>query len=137
MTSNLMVNIEYPTKVDPKVAKTYYRVNDELKDIISKSGFEDQFINSFLTRMKFIDTLGRNCLKTDNFEQLENTFVLAIKFKKQLNLRITFNFIKDNGKDKFVFLYPFLEKNNNNSGKDSYKKAIKISEKRFNEIISK
>ncbi|WP_028828467.1 hypothetical protein [Proteocatella sphenisci] len=121
MNDNLIQKIEYPGESE---IYGYRDFNSELMSIVKKSGKQKEIA---LGIRKYYDMLGKMSLqeliRNKHFEKLKDTKhdLYCIRFLKQLNLRIIFIFMEDDGRK--VLIHAFSEKN-----KSDYKIAIKKSE---------
>lgn len=123
--------ILYPEEFNSNKILVHPKFEEELKDILEKSGFKQQFIRLFRQRLRFLDERGVSCIqKSDWFELLKNTNGLySIKLKSTKNIRIIFKFTDYSKKNISILLCTFEEK----VTKD-YKIAISIANERFEEI---
>ncbi|KRQ86532.1 hypothetical protein ABG79_01741 [Caloramator mitchellensis] len=124
-------NIIYPEQFNTHKILIHQKCQEELMDILEKSGFKQKFNSLYRQRLKFLEERGTECYqKFDWFEILKNTNGLyAMRFKSLKNLRIIFKFTDDNRKNIAILLCSFEEKS-----KKDYKEAIVQANKRFEEI---
>lgn len=122
---------EYPTGRKMGYIYAHVKLIDELKKILKKSGYENDFKHKFRSRLKFLMENEENCfLKSDWFEHLKGTDGLhAIRVIGVRNIRVLFIQMKLDGRQRAVLLTAFEEKN-----KKDYVKAIAIAENRIEEI---
>ncbi|MBN2285845.1 MAG: hypothetical protein JXQ26_03220 [Tissierellales bacterium] len=124
-------NILYPFELNNANIKSYYKLDEELRDIIEESGSRETFIRLYRQRLKFLgDRKYRAIDKRDWFESLKNEKDLyAIKIKNKLNIRIVYTMMKIKDIDFIILLSVFKEKD-----KKDYEKAIRTARKRMGEI---
>ena len=111
----------------------YYKLNDELKDMIERSGYKNQFIVKYRKSLRFLEALKTRCYlgNSDLFEKLLNEDNLySIRLFGNKNIRILFSFITIEGFNKAILLNAFEEKN-----KSDYEKAKLIARSRRDSII--
>lgn len=122
----------YPEQFQSNRIFTHSEFEQELKDVLERSGYKQKFISMFRQRMKFLEDNWYQCnRKRDWFEILKKTDGLySIKFKGQKNIRIIFKFIGYKNRDIALLLCIFEEKNS----KNNYKEAIHIAQKRLSDI---
>ncbi|MCP2239498.1 hypothetical protein [Thermoanaerobacterium thermosaccharolyticum] len=129
-------NIIYPEQFCSTRIYTHPEFEEELKNILEYSGYKEKFIRMYRQRLKFLQEYQNQCYKKkDWFEILKKTDGLySMKFKGSKNLRIIFKFVGYNKQNIALLLCTFEEKNSKNNSKNSYKEAINIAEKRFDDI---
>jgi len=132
----VLCRITYPEEVDNSNILTHPKFDEELKNILEKSGFKLKFVNLFRQRLRFLGERWKNCiLKKDWFEILKVTNeIYSMKFRSQKNIRILFTFTGYEEKEIALLVCSFEEKNVKNKNKDSYNKAIEVANKRLKEI---
>lgn len=123
--------IIYPEKFSSGKIMAVNEVDDELSDLLERSGMKEFYIRQLRQRYKFLLERGHQCiLKRDWFESLKNEKDLyALKVKGTINLRILFCF---ETKDKHilpVFLVAFNEKN-----VSDYDNPKKLARKRMEDM---
>lgn len=126
--------VYYPIRFFSKKVFYHPEFENELRNLIEKSGFEGKFTPLFRQRLLFLEERMERCtLKSDWFEKLKNADDLfAIRFnRKNKNIRIIFTFTDSSRKQIAVLLCNFEEK----SGKD-YIKSVKLAAKRRTEILA-
>lgn len=124
--------ILYPEKYESEYIYTYAVFNEELRDIIGKSGYEKDFKIKYCKSLRFLENLKRNCIMNSNlFEKLVNAEELySVILKGIMNIRIIFDFQIFNGKEVAILYTCFVERKT----KD-YEKAINIAILRRLEIF--
>ncbi|MGV8147071.1 MAG: hypothetical protein ACLKAK_11525 [Alkaliphilus sp.] len=116
----------------------YERFNDELKNIIAKSGNKNDFVRKYRRNLRVLEEYRQNCVKHKCFEKLKKSnSIFSMRLTGIMNIRILFFFLVIEGQEKMVLLYPFQEKNNKKHSKDSYGDAIPIASRRTEEIERK
>jgi hypothetical protein len=128
--------ILYPEQFNTSKIFTYPKFEEELKDILEKSGFKNKFVRLYRNRLKFLEERGIDCVqKSDWFEILKKTNGLySMKFKSTKNLRIIFTFTGKFNENISILLCTFEEKDSKNNSSGSYSKAIETANKRLNEL---
>ncbi|MCD5414061.1 MAG: hypothetical protein LR001_03520 [Clostridiales bacterium] len=82
-----------------------------------------------------LEKYGFKCVMLKNFEKLKNTSGLySMRLKGEVNLRILFCFFDFGYGEIALLLYPFQEKDNKKSNKDSYRTAIPIANSRKEDV---
>jgi hypothetical protein len=128
--------IFYPAAFNSATIREHLKYEDDLKDLIEKSGVQAKFWGLYKQRLTYLDENSELCtLRTAWFEQLigydGELFSMIIKFEK--NIRILFTFVENEGTKYTILLYPFQEKESGKT-KQSYKAAAPIALKRLNDI---
>ena len=122
----------YPKEFLNKRILTHPKQEGELRDILEKSGCEQEFVRLFVVRYKHIGRYWEECInKRDWFEILKSTKgIYSMKFKhRSKNLRTLFKFVCFRGNRTAVLLHSFEEKRS----KD-YRTAIKVASQRLEEL---
>jgi len=132
----LAKNVVYPAAFNSKNIREHFEYENDLKDLIEKSGVKDKFWALYKQRLKYLDERSGLCvLRTAWFEQLkwydDKLFSMIVKFQK--NIRILFAFVEHDGTQYAILLYPFQEKEVGKK-KDSYKAAAPVALKRLDDI---
>lgn len=125
--------VYYPIQFFSKKIFYHPEFEDDLRNLIEKSGFGGKFKPLFKQRLDFLEERMEKCTqKSDWFEKLKNTDDLfAIRFnKKNKNIRIIFTFTDSSKKQIAILLCNFEEKD-----KKDYTKAIELATKRRAEIL--
>ncbi len=125
--------VYYPVQFFSKKIFYHPEFENDLRDLIEKSGFERKFKPLFKQRLDFLEERMSKCTeKKDWFEKLKKTDDLfAIRFNKQnKNIRIIFTFTDSSGEQIAVLLCNFEEK-----GKKDYTKAVELAAKRRIELL--
>lgn len=129
--------VTYPQFYESNYILTYPTFNEELRKIIDKSGLKENFKRNYRKKLKFLEGLKVRCTEQNSFEQLTNTgtyLIWSIKIKDKLNVRILFTFEILDEVEHAILLYPFVEKNSNNKGKNNYTTSITMAKKRIDEL---
>lgn len=127
MKSNIIIlkNILYPIEYESNYIYAHVALNDELKDLIAKSGYVDKLKKDYLKTLRFLENLKVMCIIMDKnkFEKLKDANGLyAMRLKGEKNIRILFMFTRMNNHDIAILLTCFQEKD-----KDDYKSAIQLA----------
>jgi heterodisulfide reductase subunit A-like polyferredoxin len=134
MSNNLieLSQIWYPDEYETTYIYTYPAFNDELKEMISKSGYVKEFKIKYHKSLRFLENLKRNCVEQSSlFECLKETEGLhAMRLKGKKNIRILFSFEKIKGREIVILYCCFQEKNS----KD-YENSKRIAYDRKNKLI--
>ncbi len=128
--------IFYPAAFNSTTIREHLKYEDDLKDLIEKSGVQAKFWGLYKQRLTYLDENSELCtLRTAWFEQLigydGELFSMIIKFEK--NIRILFTFVEHEGTQYTILLNPFQEKESGKT-KQSYRAAAPIALKRLNDI---
>ena len=104
--------ILYPEEYKSDYVFMYMTLNDELKDLIGKSGYEKKFKIKFHDGLRFLENLKSKCFLAPNlFENLIGSGgIYSMKLHGQKNIRILFVFEKINNREIAVLLNCFEEK---------------------------
>ncbi|HZK72276.1 MAG TPA: type II toxin-antitoxin system RelE/ParE family toxin [Clostridia bacterium] len=130
---DVLGKVYYPIQFSSKKIFYHPKFEDDLRNLIEKSGFKGKFKPLFKQRLCFLEDRMVQCTqKSDWFEKLRNVDDLfAIRFnKKNKNIRIIFTFTDSPKKQIVVLLCNFEEKD-----KKDYSKAIDLATKRRAEIL--
>ncbi len=105
-----LCKILYPETYKTDYIYTYYSFNDELKDLVEKSGYVKELKSKYHKSLRFLEQLKQNCIMNSKlFEQLKNADgIYSIMLKGDKNIRILFDF-QTNGKTEIVVLYNCFE----------------------------
>jgi len=125
-------NILYPIEYESSYIYAHAELNDELKDLIAKSGYVDRLKKDYLKTLRFLENLKTMCVIMDKnkFEKLKDADGLhSMRLKGEKNIRILFMFTRMDNHDIAILLTCFQEKD-----KDDYKSAIKIAYERKKEL---
>jgi len=128
--------IIYPAAFNSNTIREHPAYENDLKDLIEKSGARDRFLGLYKQRLTFLDERSTLCIqKKDWFEQLkwydDELFSMILKFQK--NIRILFAFVEHEGTQYAILLYPFQEKESGKT-KNSYRAAAPVALKRLDDI---
>lgn len=104
--------ILYPEKYLTEYILTYSSFNSELKDLIEKSGYVEQFKIKYYKGLRFLEVLGRNCvMQSKLFEKLVGADgIYSMRLKGQKNIRVLFSFQIVRGEEKVILYNAFQEK---------------------------
>lgn len=134
MNDNLIAlqNIWYPDEYETTYIYTYPDFNEELADIMGKSGYVKEFKIKYRKSLRFLENLKRNCVMQSNlFECLKEVEGLhAIRLKGKKNIRILFSFEMVKGREVAILYCCFQEK----STKD-YQDPIRIAVERRSRLV--
>lgn len=128
----ILGKILYPEQFNSKRIRTHLKFEEELKDILEKSGIKQRFIKMFRLRLKHLDQYWEMCVnKKDWFETLRRAPGLySMRFNNgPKNVRIIFKFTGFEKRQIALLLCSFEEKET----KD-YTKAIEIANERIEQI---
>lgn len=130
-------NVHYPKAFNGKYIRTHWDFEDDLKDILERSGQKGAFWPKYKQRLRFLDERKHECvLKSDWFEKLRyDSDLYSLKFKDEKNIRILFAFVAYEGIEYAILLYPFQERNKKNGSQYSYETAKPIAKARLKEVI--
>ena len=131
--------IHYPFKLDHKYIKAHWAFEDDLRNILEKSGSKEDISGKFKQRLKYLEETKEKCsLRKAWFERLKQADVLyAMRFdRSQKNIRILFAFISSGKQQYAVLLHGFEEKESKKLSKFGYDKAISVALKRYEEVIN-
>ena len=135
----IIKNVLYPEEFRSSYIKEHPKYENDLRELIERSGFRDKFRGLYRQRLKYLEERRKRCVLRENwFELLKHIDgeLCVIKFKTQKNIRILFCFIEYPEMECAVLLYPFKEKKSGKSkGKDSYSNAITIALSRSKEVL--
>lgn len=125
-----VVKITYPGKCGSQYIRVYESFNEELKEIIYRSGYEREFIIKYNKALRFLENLKRNCIQSDLFEILINENGLyAMRLRGSKNIRILFVFEVVDGHEIAILLNCFEEK-----AKKDYDFGKKIADDRIHNL---
>lgn len=131
-------NVCYPVEFQSAYIKEHSKYENDLKNILERTGFVEKFRGLYKQRLKYLDDKHRRCVqKKDWFEVLKHVEgeLYAIKIKAQKNIRILFSFTEYAGTEHAILLYPFEEKERGKrKSKGSYGTAIGIALGRLKEV---
>ena len=128
--------VVYPAAFNSDLIREHPKYEDDLKDLIEKSGLKDKFWGLYKQRLTFLDEHSELCSqRTAWFEQLSyvDEDLWSMKIKLQKNIRILFAFVEHRQTQYAALLYPFQEKERKKQS-DSYRAAIPIALERLEEI---
>jgi hypothetical protein len=127
----------YPEAFNGGFIRTHWNYENDLKDILERSGKKDDFIGKYKMRLRFLDEYReKSVLKRDWFEALKHTNKLyAIKIKDDKNIRILFSFVEYKGTKYAILLHAFEEKKGKRKSPTSYDTAIPIAQQRLKEVL--
>ena len=134
-----IAQIYYPFNFNNEYLKAHNNLEEDLKDILERSGFIEDFSGKYMQRLTYLEKAKEDCYKRrDWFEKLKVVKNLySIKFNKsQKNIRILFSFVEFRGRKYAILLHAFEEKDNKNMSKYSYDKATPVALKRLEEVLN-
>ncbi len=124
--------ILYPQLYNSSFVVVHSDFNNELRELITKSGYEKDLTRQYFKNLKFLENLKKNCVNAFKlFEQLKNADGLySMKLKGERNIRILFDFqIIENV--EYAILYTCFEER---TTKD-YSQGIVVAKEKRKEII--
>lgn len=127
-------SIVYPftSKYPTEYIKVHYRLDNELEDMLEKSGYKQSFLKKYQKSLRFLEGLKTRCYIGNSklFEKLlDEDNLYSIKLFGEKNIRILFIFMTINDENKAILLNAFEEKD-----KSDYEIAIKVANSRKDEI---
>ena len=127
----------YPEAFKGSYIRTHWDYENDLKDILERSGKKDDFTSKYKMRLKFLDERRENCVqKRDWFEVLKyGNKLYAMKIKDYKNIRIIFSFVEYKDIKYAVLLHAFEEKTGKRKSPTSYDTAIRVAQQRLKEVI--
>ncbi len=123
--------ISYPSVYKSEYIKAYYKLDEELNDLVASSGQERKFDGQYRQRLRYLEEeKEKSIFRTKWFESLKGIRdINGIRFLNVLNIRILFTFIEIDGENQVILLTAFMEKS-----KKDYKGPSSIALKRLREI---
>lgn len=105
-------HVLYPEEYKTTYVFTYPTFNDELKDLIGKSGYVKEFKTKYHKGLRFLENLKKRCIMNTNlFEELLNADgIYSMILKGEKNIRILFAFTEVEGREVVVIFNCFQEK---------------------------
>lgn len=139
MGNNKISNIIYPEKFNTEFVFVHYKYEEDLRSLLDESGYIQNFVKKYRKCLKFLSELKTDCTVQGRlFEKLKHQNDLySIKIYGQKNIRIIFQFVKDNKRTIAVLLFPFQEKDSKQNTATSYETAIEIAQERLKELLNK
>lgn len=136
MTDSLKIaNIIYPDLFNTNYIYVYYELNDELKEIIERSGYKNEFTRKYKKCLRFLDNLKEKCTMQRSFEKLlECDGLYSMRLIGEKNIRIIFTFMECNTKGCAVLLCAFQEKDSKTGSRTSYNAAIALANSRIKNL---
>lgn len=137
MKPSKMESIIYPEEFISEYIYCHPEFNDDLEEIISKSGEETQFVRKFRKALKFLENLKKNCTNQSQiFEKLKKEkYLYSMRIKDKHNVRILFSFFEYGKKEIVILLYAFPEKSPaTKKNPKSYSYAIEKAKERLEEL---
>lgn len=131
--------IHYPFILDNKYIKAHWEFEDDLRNILERSGSKEDISGKFKQRLKYLEEAKEQCiLRKAWFEKLKQADVLyAMRFdRSQKNIRILFSFISYGKQQYAVLLHGFEEKETKKLSRFGYDKAIIVALKRYEEVVN-
>lgn len=136
MNDNLidLQRIWYPEKYKTTYIFTYATFDEELADMMSKSGYVEEFKRKYHKGLRFLENLKRSCIEQPRlFECLKDTDGLySMRLSGKKNIRMLFSFEKVEDREAVIMYCCFEEKS-----KNDYRNAICIAQNRRKEIVSR
>ena len=132
-----VTTITYPQAFNGQYIRVHWEFENDLKDILERSGQQQNFRQKIRQRLRHLDERRRDCVqKTDWFEKLKHEKDLySMKNKGSENIRILFAFAAYRGNEYAILLYPFEERDNKNRSLWGYDTAKPIAQKRLEEVL--
>lgn len=124
--------ILYPEQFNSKRIRTLPRFEEELKDILEKTGNKQRFVKLYRLRLKHLEQYWERCVdKSDWFESLKGEPGLySMRFNKfPQNIRIIFTFTNYEKRQIALLACTFEEKS-----KKDYSDAIEIAKDRLKQL---
>lgn len=133
-----LCKVYYPAEFNSNRIYHHPKFEDDMREILDKSGIGKKFAEKFRMKLHFIERDMHKSAEAKWFEKLSlEEGLYSIKFKGIKNIRIIcmFTDVAKVAKQKIVILLcGFEEKNNKNNSKCSYDKGIEKARKRKKEI---
>lgn len=125
-------NILYPEEYKTNYVKTYPSFNDELRELIEKSGYVKEFKTKYHKGLRFLENLKKSCVMNSKLfeELLDSDGIYSIILKGEKNIRILFDFQQIEGREIAVLYNCFQEKRT----KD-YAEEIAVTKARRNALF--
>lgn len=126
--------ILYPEEYNTNYIFTYPAFNNELKDLIEKSGYVKEFKTKYHKSLRFLEQLKQNCIMQPKlFEHLlDADGIYSIMLKGKKNLRILFDFQEFQGEN--LQFYTIVFKKNEQKIIQKKLKQLKSEGKKYLEI---
>jgi len=124
--------ILYPKKHETKYIYSYPTLNDELRDMIERSGYVHRLKLEYLKSLQFLENHKTNSVIVlpKKFEKLKNADgICSIKLKGEKNIRVLFVYTRVERQDIVILLNCFQEKD-----RTDYPPAIKVAKQRIIEL---
>lgn len=127
-----LFKILYPEQYESTYVFTYPTFNNELKKLLERSGYLNEFKSKYLKGLRFLENLKKKCiLNASLFEELlDSDGIYSMRIKGEKNIRILFGFEEVEGKDIVILYNSFQEKRT----KD-YSENIKLAQSRRYELF--
>lgn len=130
-----LCKVYYPVEFNSDKIYLHPKFEDDIREIIEKSGLGKKFAEAFRQKLYFIEKDMHRSTEARWFEKLkEEEGLFSIKFKMIKNIRVICMFTDSSKRKIAILLCGFEEKNNKNNSKDSYDKGIEKAVKRKKEI---
>lgn len=128
-------NIIYPELFNSNYIYVYYKLNEELKIMLERSGYKKEFIRKYRRCLLFLEDLKEKCIMQKSFEKLVGCDGLySMRLSGEKNIRIIFTLMECNDRKFAVLLYAFQEKDSKKDSSTSYNSAIDISNRRLKDL---
>lgn len=130
-----LCKVYYPTVFNSDRVYRHPKFDDDMREILEKSGLSKKFAEAFRQKLYFIEKDMHRSTEARWFEKLkEEEGLFSIKFKMIKNIRIICMFTDAYKRKIVILLCGFEEKNNKSKSKDSYDKGMEKAIKRKKEI---
>ncbi len=135
MTESKIVDLHkviYPEEYKTSYVLTYPSLNDELKELIGKTGYVKDFKTKYHKALRFIENLKKTCVMNKKLfeELLDADGLYSMRLIGEVNIRIIFDFVKLEGKEVVVLFSCFQEKRTSD-----YKDGITTAKMRRKELF--
>lgn len=129
----ILGKVYYPIQFLSKKIFYHPEFEDDLRNLIEKSGLEGKFKPLFKQRLDFLEERMEKCTQKrvwfEKLKKADDLFVIRFN-KKNKNIRIIFTFTDSSRKHIAILLCNFEERD-----KSDYAKAIELATKRRAEIL--
>jgi hypothetical protein len=130
-----LCKVYYPAEFNSERVYRHPKFDEDMKEILEKSGLGKKFAEAFRQKLYFIEKDMHRSTEAKWFEKLkEEDGLYSIKFKGTKNVRIICMFTDSSKRKIVILLCGFEEKNNKNNSKDSYDKGVEKAIKRKKEV---
>lgn len=130
-----LCKVYYPAEFKSDRIYRHPKFDDDMREMIEKSGLNKKFTEAFRRKLYFIEKDMHRSTEARWFEKLkEEEALFSIRFKMIKNIRVICMFTDASKRKIVILLCGFEEKNNKNNSKDSYDKGLEKAIKRKKEI---